>query len=587
MPDDPDDIDTRREEPTSLEVPRPRHTGPRPPVPRTGRDDRYAFGDQLGKGGMGEVVAARDSVFGREVAIKRMLEQEGDVDRFFREARIQGGLDHPSIPPVHELAVTSDGRPYFVMKRVAGTTLGTILQRIADGDEAAIAKFPRGRLLRAFAEVCLAVAQAHTRGVIHRDLKPSNVMVGELGEVYVLDWGVAKVVGVADPVIAESTDSSDAAITKAGSVVGTRGYMAPEQQTGAADVDARADVYALGCVLFELLTFKKHHAAFSRSPRAVAPEREIPPELDELCVAATQIDRESRLATARELGEGVQRYLDGDRDVEQRRKLAAEHLARARAVAESDADTAMREAGRALALDPSLPGAAELVGRLMIEPPKTLSPELARSLDDSISEAQGRHARSGARYAATIYIPLLGGLVWLEASPIYIVATILLATAMIGAAWLGSKRPRALPLALAAIAINTGILLMVARAFTPFLIAPGTAVIAVFVMLAGPIFRKPVVVIVLVLLSTLAILGPWLAEVAGWVSQTTFVVGNHVELHAVDLGAGTFQIELAMVLFAPLALGLTVVSALGFARSEDAARRQLHVQAWRLRQLVS
>nr|MBA2538731.1 protein kinase [Deltaproteobacteria bacterium] len=357
----PDETDTTHEidateVPTALEVPQ-RRVRREPLRTATVALDvtRYEVIDQLGRGGMGDVSLARDGVFGREIAIKRMLaEQPSDhaIERFLREARIQGGLDHPAIPPVHELAIDTDGKPYFVMKRVAGTTLGAVLQRTAGGDAATIEKYPRGRLLRSFAEACLAVELAHTRGVIHRDLKPSNVMLGELGEVYVLDWGVAKVIGDTDPVLSEIGSSGDA--THAGAVIGTRGYMPPEQAEGALDVDARADVFALGCMLFEILTIKKALVARNRSPRAVAPDRDIPPELDDLCVEATEPDRAKRLASARELGERVQRYLDGDRDLEQRRTLARAHLEGARSAADRDPDAAMREAGRALALDPSL-----------------------------------------------------------------------------------------------------------------------------------------------------------------------------------------------------------------------------------------
>ena len=166
----------------------------RDPAVPTARADRaigrrYRIGARLGRGGMGEVLEAHDEQIGRDVAIKRMLAEapsSSQIDRFLREAKIQGQLEHPAIVPVHELGRDLEGRPYFAMKKLAGTTLSAILHR---------GTTPRNRLLRAFTDVCLAVELAHTRGIVHRDLKPSNFMLGDFGETYVLDWGVAKVVG--------------------------------------------------------------------------------------------------------------------------------------------------------------------------------------------------------------------------------------------------------------------------------------------------------------------------------------------------------------------------------------------------------
>jgi serine/threonine-protein kinase len=146
----------------------------------------YKLGHTIGRGGMGEVLAAHDTRIGRDVAIKRMRNHTPNkeaVSRFLREARIQARLDHPAIVPVHELGVDDNNRPFFTMKRCAGKTLARM---IADGDSF-------HRLLRAFVDVCLAIDFAHARGVVHRDLKPANIICGDYGEVYVLDWGVARV----------------------------------------------------------------------------------------------------------------------------------------------------------------------------------------------------------------------------------------------------------------------------------------------------------------------------------------------------------------------------------------------------------
>ena len=190
MPDDPSDVaaTATSADPTAEDSPAARTS--RPSLPRV-IGARFHLGERIGAGGMGEVVAARDEQIGRDVAIKRMRAEapsDRQVARFLREARVQGQLEHPAIAPVHELGRDVDGRPYFAMKKLAGVTLADVLD---NADE----RFPRQRLLRAFADVCLAVEFAHTRGVVHRDLKPDNIMLGDFGEVYVLDWGVAKLLG--------------------------------------------------------------------------------------------------------------------------------------------------------------------------------------------------------------------------------------------------------------------------------------------------------------------------------------------------------------------------------------------------------
>ncbi|MBL9015334.1 MAG: serine/threonine protein kinase, partial [Myxococcales bacterium] len=149
----------------------------------------YRLGNLLGRGGMGDIVLGHDSLIGRDVAIKQMRSEQPTTDqvsRFLREARIQARLEHPSIVPVHALGTDEAGLPYFTMKRLTGTTLAEIL---AKQDPP-----PRPRLLRILVDVCSAVELAHARGVVHRDLKPSNIMVGDFGEVYVLDWGLARIV---------------------------------------------------------------------------------------------------------------------------------------------------------------------------------------------------------------------------------------------------------------------------------------------------------------------------------------------------------------------------------------------------------
>src|SRR5262249_34851822 len=207
----------------------------------------------------GEVLLSRDARIGRDVAMKIVRVREGAPPdhqaRFLREARVQGQLEHPAIVPVYDLGRDPDGRAFCTMKRVNGATPEESLDRRAAGEADAAARYGRRKLLAAFVQVGLAVDYAHSRGVVHRDLKPANIMLGDFGEVYVLDWGLARVSGEEErgAGAAATVEGSGAIQTEFGAVLGTPGYMAPEQARGGRDVDARADVYALGSMLFEIL----------------------------------------------------------------------------------------------------------------------------------------------------------------------------------------------------------------------------------------------------------------------------------------------------------------------------------------------
>src|SRR5688500_7293472 len=203
---------------------------------------RYEQEDLLGEGGMGAVRLYRDRQIGRRVAMKTLraehrVRPQSEL-RFVREARVQGQLEHPSIVPVHELGVDPSGASYFTMKRIRGVDLDTIVTGLAHGVSGLADRWSRRRLLTAFSQVCLTVDFAHQRGVLHRDLKPGNVMLGEFGEVYVLDWGLAKpfaantiVDEASEPVgLNPATGPAGGASpqTKLGTVLGTPGYIAPE-----------------------------------------------------------------------------------------------------------------------------------------------------------------------------------------------------------------------------------------------------------------------------------------------------------------------------------------------------------------------
>ncbi len=230
---------------------------------------RYTLLRLHGSGGMGQVWLARDLDLDREVALKELLPKWVDNpavrSRFLHEARIVGQLEHTGIVPIYGVGWSREGRPFYVMKFVRG---GTLAEGIAAYHRAPTAPVLRG-LIRHFGDVCQAVAYAHSRGVIHRDLKPRNVMLGEYGETVVLDWGLARCAGRAEPGVATPCQPSspgegltspgpiveEEGLTLPGQVLGTRPYMAPEQAEGlSGEVGPTADVYSLGVILHEIIT---------------------------------------------------------------------------------------------------------------------------------------------------------------------------------------------------------------------------------------------------------------------------------------------------------------------------------------------
>jgi Leucine-rich repeat (LRR) protein len=209
---------------------------------------------------MGAILNAQDQTIRRGVAMKVMLQSGGsdDVLRFVEEAQITGQLEHPNIVPVYELGVDEQDQPFYTMKFVRGISLRKVLELLDQAVPETVRKYPLGVLLTIFQKVCDALAFAHAKGVIHRDLKPENIMLGEYGEALVMDWGLAKVLGApsAKSTVVHSARQQDAAnATLAGSILGTPQYMAPEQAAGLIDeLDARTDIYALGAILYHMLT---------------------------------------------------------------------------------------------------------------------------------------------------------------------------------------------------------------------------------------------------------------------------------------------------------------------------------------------
>jgi serine/threonine protein kinase len=252
---------------------------------------KYTFIKELGRGGMGAVYLAEDRELNRLVAIKVLNTPEISEDmrnRMVREAQIIAGLEHPGIVPVHDVGTLPDGRVFYAMKFVRGSRLD---------EYAAVNDSLRDRL-RKFQAVCDAVAFAHAHGVIHRDLKPQNIMIGSFGEVLVLDWGVAKILKKPSTDFTnQSVQSVDGFKTNAGTIIGTRDYMSPEQARGEIDqLDERADVYSLGAVLHFLL---KDQPKPGKAAEAI-------------CLKARADAKDDRYSSASELSADIGRLLDAE-----------------------------------------------------------------------------------------------------------------------------------------------------------------------------------------------------------------------------------------------------------------------------------
>ena len=592
----------------------------RAPAPELPRSSRYQVGGPLGQGGMGEILVARDTHLGRDVAIKRLRSATPSAEavaRFVREARIQGRLQHPAIVPIHDLALDEGGRPFFAMKQLAGTTLHDLLVAGAGAPASAAASlgpavtWTRPRLLRAFVEVCLAIELAHTRGVVHRDLKPTNIALGDFGEVYVLDWGVARILGESAPGAGSVTVDDDRAAradavtiddgaTGPGAILGTPGYMAPEQLRGEPELGPAADIYALGCVLFELLAGEPLHprapqaaiastlAEGEHRPSARAPGRDVSPELDEICARATAADPAARYLSARALGDAVQRYLDGDRDLALRRRLAAGHLADARAaLARGDDDVdrraAMRAAGRALALAPDSEEAAGLVSQLLLTPPRAVPREVDERLAALDVAAARDHARAGAIAVAA----------FLAAFPLFFLigvkdAATLGATFVVGVVHLGSlvatvRSPRPARFLWLSIGAYALLVALLGRFFNPFVLATGLAVLGAALAGAHPSLRRIGLVLVLYVGSVLV---PWLLELVGVISPTYWLRGEEVVIVPPVLVTSRPAGELAIAAYVVGVIAMCGALAWRLSQRQRAARDQLELQAWHLRQLV-
>ena len=314
--------------------------------PLTGR---FALVTALGKGGMGAVYAARDSMLNRQVAVKVLASKDGEgLARFVREAQVTAQLSHPNVVPVYGLEETEHGSPALTMKLVHGITFTQYIEQCSSA--IGTSQYDRQRhgengRIEHFLRVCDAISYSHSRGVIHRDLKPGNLMIGTYGEVYVMDWGIARLQNEPDDGLLEkgfevsvgaelevpsSEPSDNVAVdmdgmkTQFGVVLGTPRYMSPEQSRGEA-VCEKSDQFSLGMVLFEMLTFaaprkthiktklvEKVHADIRSCFSETKQGRSIRPALKAIVDRATSKDPADRYASVQDFSDDLRRYVHGE-----------------------------------------------------------------------------------------------------------------------------------------------------------------------------------------------------------------------------------------------------------------------------------
>jgi serine/threonine protein kinase len=311
---------------------------PKPDAPLTGG---YSLVREIARGGMGQIYFGEDLQLERQVAVKvSSISEDGEDPRFSKEAKVLAQLAHPNIVPIHNIGVDAQGRPFYSMKLVKGRTLQAVLNLIRDGDSAAVKDYPRATLLTIFRKVCDAMMFAHSKGILHRDLKPENIMVGEYGEVLVMDWGLAKVLGAREEQgsVSRVNDTGDYGMTMEGEVMGTPQYMSPEQAEGmVAELDQRSDIYSLGGILYAILTLRppidgttldevltkvKNGSISSMvtkrggkgavtvgAPTAMGAE--VPEALQAVTLKAMATDRNKRYASVEAFAGDIERYQNG------------------------------------------------------------------------------------------------------------------------------------------------------------------------------------------------------------------------------------------------------------------------------------
>lgn len=308
--------------------------------------ERYTLGEELGRGGMGSVVLARDNVLGRTVAMKRLLSSKPPREtlrRFLQEAQVTGQLEHPNVIDVHEVGTDAQGHPYFTMQYIRGNeTLETVIERLREGDPDYHRRYTMERRVQIVIQIARALEFAHSRGVIHRDIKPANIMVGPFAEVLLLDWGLAKVLdaeGLAPRTDGPSVGGAAEVVGPLGfdplnsddqSIMGTPFYMAPEHIRD--EAEKRSDLYSLTAVLQELLSLSHYlgqpswelneliEQILEQQPKAPDADYDplngrVPGSLARICAKGLEKDSDQRFQSAGALADALQAWLEGQCEV--------------------------------------------------------------------------------------------------------------------------------------------------------------------------------------------------------------------------------------------------------------------------------
>lgn len=303
--------------------------------------DRYHDLEHIAEGAVKDIYRVKDPITARNVAMAvikdKPAKNQSECNRFIKEARIAANLQHPNIVPIHDIGVTSDNKPFFTMKLMGGENLLSIIRKLHLGDPETLEKYDLSRLLTIFQKICDALSFAHSKGIIHLDLKPENIQIGEFGEVFILDWGLAKLIklgqeqdlnGKVDPrstVHRHLSDHHYARKTVHGMVKGTPGYMSPEQAIGDINSkDHRTDIYSLGAILYSLLTYERPtvgetFAAIVKEtisgeiipPSKRAPNQIIPASLEAVTMKAMASDPDDRYQSVKALEDEINAFVGG------------------------------------------------------------------------------------------------------------------------------------------------------------------------------------------------------------------------------------------------------------------------------------
>jgi len=280
------------------------------------------------RGGSKEIFRVRDPHTSRDVALAKLKEGASveRMERFLNEARITAALEHPSIMPIYDIGLDENERPFFTMKFLHDQSLHKIISELKENNNSYTEKFDQAMLLAFFVKVCEAISYAHSRGIIHLDLKPENVMIGEYGEVYVCDWGLAKALNESDNITSEFKSFDIDLIndfTLNGVIKGTPGYMAPEQvATNIGSRDRQTDIYALGAILYTILTYNSPYCEFSKVDilkatlrgKLPSPQKynaKVADSLNAVVLKAMAVKKNERYETVQEIIEDINAYQTG------------------------------------------------------------------------------------------------------------------------------------------------------------------------------------------------------------------------------------------------------------------------------------